>query len=181
MRIFRNTLLVIVVATAAILAASYYLSGEEDPTPADQDPDPGTETVSIEVYFSVGGEDFGAVNRIIDKESDHLLGAILALLAGPTAEERDEGYHSFFSADTAGMLNGQTVTDEGIATLDFKSFASIIPNASTSAGSAALVGQISRTVFQFPNIEAIDIRFDGSGEAFWNWLQSDAHLIEREN
>ena len=95
--------------------------------------------------------------------------ALDQLLAGPTADEADD-VRSWFSEETVGMLNSVTVED-GVAEVDFQDFASLIPNASTSCGSASLLAQLDQTVLQFPEIDRALYSFDGDREAFYEWLQ----------
>jgi hypothetical protein len=47
----------------------------------------------------------------------------------------------------------------------------VIPNASTSCGSAALLAQLDHTLLQFPAIDATIYSINGSPEAFYEWLQ----------
>lgn len=99
--------------------------------------------------------------------------ALAQLLAGPTSEEESAGLGSWFSAETEGMLNGVTVED-GLAEVDFDDFSGIIPNASTSCGSAALLAQLDQTVLQFPEVDRVVYSFDGDRIAFYEWLQRSA-------
>lgn len=96
--------------------------------------------------------------------------ALAQLLAGPTAEEQAEGMGSWFSEETAGMLRG-VVIEEGMAEVDFADFSEIIPNASSSCGSAQLLAQLDSTVLQFPQVEEVLYSFDGDRAVFYEWLQ----------
>jgi Sporulation and spore germination len=102
-----------------------------------------------------------------------LTGAMRALLAGPTAAERARGYGGWFSGRTAGHLRSVRVAD-GVAYVDFRTFARDIPNASSSCGSALLLAQLDRTAKQFPTVSRSVYSFDGSRHAFYQWLQRDA-------
>jgi spore germination protein GerM len=98
--------------------------------------------------------------------------ALDQLLAGPTPEEAED-VRSWFSAETAGMVNGVTV-DGGVAEVDFQDFSSLMANASTSCGSASLLAQLDSTVLQFPEIDDVVYSFDGDRDAFYEWLQLSA-------
>lgn len=102
-----------------------------------------------------------------------LRGAMRALLAGPTRTERARGYGGWFSANTAGYLRSTRIA-RGVAYIDFRNFSRRIPNASTSCGSALLLAQLDRTATQFPTVRRAIYSFDGSRNAFYNWLQLDA-------
>jgi hypothetical protein len=61
-----------------------------------------------------------------------------------------------------------------VAHVDFRSFASHVPNASTSCGSALLLAQLDRTATQFPTVKRAVYSFNGSRRAFYEWLQREA-------
>jgi len=108
---------------------------------------------------------------------DRLAAALEALLEGPTDDEQTFGYDSWFGAETAGMLSDVSVDDDGRAVVDFADFSGVIPNASTSAGSQMLLAGLNATVFQFDQVTEIEYRFDGSCDAFWNWLQTECQTV----
>jgi spore germination protein GerM len=102
-----------------------------------------------------------------------LTGALRALLAGPTAAERRAGYGGWFSAKTAGALRSVRISRR-VAYIDFRDFSRLIPNASTSCGSALLLAQLDRTATQFPTVSRAVYSFGGSRRAFYEWLQRSA-------
>jgi hypothetical protein len=102
-----------------------------------------------------------------------LQGAMRALLAGPTKAERARGYGGWFSAATAGHLRSVRIAN-GVAYIDFRTFAAHIPNASTSCGSTLLLAQLDRTAKQFRTVTRTVYSFDGSRAAFYEWLQRAA-------
>lgn len=102
-----------------------------------------------------------------------LKGAVQALLAGPTRTERARGYGGWFSVATAGRLRSVRIV-RGIAYIDFRNFARIIPNASSSCGSTLLLAQLDRTAKQFTTVKATVYSFDGSRHVFYAWLQREA-------
>jgi hypothetical protein len=132
----------------------------------------GSATVDVYVLPAEIGDDCSVVvpsERDVQGEGD--VGDTLAeLLVGPTAEEQAEGLGSWFSEETAGMLNS-VVVEDGVAEADFADFSEIIPNASTSCGSAQLLAQLDNTVLQFPEVEEVFYSFDGDRGAFYEWLQ----------
>ena len=101
-----------------------------------------------------------------------LRGAMDALLRGPTATERTRGYGGWFSSKTAGRVRSVRIV-RSVARIDFRDFSRIIPNASTSCGSALLLAQLNRTARQFPSVTRAVYSFDGSVSAFYEWLQLD--------
>lgn len=140
-------------------------------------PPPGETTV--QVVFSCDEEPVGTWRAVPVGTADTLGFALDALLRGPTATERAAGLDSFFSTETAGMLNRAVVRDD-IAYVDLRDFSGIIPNASSSAGSAMLLDQLAGTIFQFDAIREAEISFDGDCAAFWNWIQRDCERLTRD-
>ena len=59
----------------------------------------------------------------------------------------------------------------GVAYIDLRDLRRIIPNASTSCGSALLLAQLNRTARQFPAVRRTVYSFDGDVGAFYEWLQ----------
>ena len=101
-----------------------------------------------------------------------LTGAMRALLAGPTASERSRGYRGWFSARTAGSLRSVRISRD-VAFVDFRDFSQVIPNASSSCGSAMLLAQLDRTTTQFSTVRRAVYSFNGDRRAFYEWLQRD--------
>jgi hypothetical protein len=126
-------------------------------------------TDSVALVFRRGEEPV-TVWRRVDRAPDVAL-ALQNLLAGPDAAERAAGIESWFSDATRGALVSATVDRAGRATIDFANLRSMIPNASSSAGSAALLAELNGTVFEFAEVRSIEYRMDGSCDAFWEWLQ----------
>lgn len=86
--------------------------------------------------------------------------------------------HTWFSAETAGALRDVSVAD-GHATVDFEDLSALIPNASSSAGSALLLDELNSTVFSIADIESVEYRMEGSCARFWEWLQYDCQTVQR--
>lgn len=136
--------------------------------------DPGTRSGEVLVYFTCGTSPIAAPFPVVRSASgsstnELLASALTELLAGPTADEQERGWRSWFSDATADMLVSATLAD-GLATVDFADFSQLIPNASTSAGRRQLLAELQSTVFQFPEISRLELRFNGDCLAFWSWL-----------
>lgn len=109
--------------------------------------------------------------RVVPEGAGAMSFALEELLKGPTpADEAAGPLYSWFSEETAGMLRRVTLKD-GFAVVEFEDLRPVIPNASSSAGSAMLLGQLRATVFQFPVVQRVEFRIEGSCEAFMEWLQ----------
>lgn len=143
---------------------------------------PGTPrpTTTVVVYFT-RDERPVPVQRVVPPTRDTLRAAILALLEGPTPEERAAGLTSFFSEQTAGMLNAATIDEHGHAVVDLEDLRPVIPNASTSTGSTIFLGELNSTAFAIPRIRSVEYRIDGNCDAFWEWLQyGRCQIVNRE-
>lgn len=110
------------------------------------------------------------VSRDASGHPDMRFAVLSALLRGPTEEEKAEGYSSFFSADTAGAQRSLSVQN-GTAYVNLTDLRQVIPNASTSCGSASLMAQLETTLMQFPGVERVIVAFDGDTQAFYDWIQ----------
>ena len=135
--------------------------------------DPATTMLVTVVYHC--GEGAVPLQRRVAKNSAVLRTSLEQLLAGPTADEAAGGFTSFFSPATASLLNGVTIHPDGSAIVDFGDLAPVIPNASSSAGSAALLAELDGTLGSITGITSAEYRINGSCEAFWNFLQGTCH------
>jgi len=113
--------------------------------------------------------------------SADLRAALEQLLRGPTAQRPAGDRHSWFSAETAGALRSAGVDSTGHATVDFHDLRPLIPNASSSAGSALLLEELNSTVFQVPEIRSVEYRMEGSCDLFWEWLQYGCQRVMRDS
>jgi hypothetical protein len=138
---------------------------------------PGARTVQV---FLSCGEAIAPVQRQVAASPAVLRAALEELLRGPTPDEARAGFHSFFSTETAGMLESVVVGADGVARISFRDFSALIPNASSSAGSQQLLDQLRATIFQFPSVREANLSFGGDCEAFWNWLQRGCEPLRPE-
>lgn len=90
----------------------------------------------------------------------------------------DAGASTWFSAQTADIVRevGFDSTSRG-ATVDFVDLRAIIPNASSSAGSEALLRELNATVFTVGGIDWVQYGMEGDCELFGEWLQYGECLV----
>lgn len=119
------------------------------------------------------------VTRLLDAPDPGPAEVLRALLAGPTPEEREEGIGSWFSEATAGALREVTLGSDGLLVVDFRDLRSLIPNASSSAGSEMLLRELNGTLFAISGVRSIEYRMEGSCDIFWNWLQYECRVVTR--
>ena len=156
--------------TALVLATAAGASREADAASA-------ARGVDVSVYFPRGPVGTSCT-RVLPRTRDVVVpgilrGALTKLLEGPTAAERRLGYGGWFSARTAGMLRSVRIAD-GVAYADFRDLRRVIPNASSSCGSALLLAQLDRTATQFRTVRRAVYSINGNRRAFYEWLQRPA-------
>lgn len=161
------------VHAATVVRVYFATGGGSEPAPActaGGRPTPPPGQMVVTVYFTCDGATLVPAYRVVPSSRGVLRASLEALLAGPSSAERTAGVESWFSADTAGMLAGVSLSN-GRAVVDFRDLRPVIPNASTSAGSQLLLSQLNRTVFQFSTVRSVEYRIDGSCARFFEWLQ----------
>jgi hypothetical protein len=136
-------------------------------------PAPGPDTVEVDVYLTnptLGDlcTDVFPVPRTVDGD-DPVVGALQALIAGPTDVEVRQGYGGWFSAETADVLLDVEITD-GTVHVTFADLRQVIPNASSSCGSTALLAQLDTTLLALEGIDATRYAMADQA-AFYGWLQ----------
>ena len=167
-----RSLLVVVVLLAACGSGSQLVST----TPPSTSPATTTQAPSqtVEVFFGIDGSaDCSAVQsfqRPVSPNEDPIKVAFEALLAGPLESETHAT--SWFSDATAGSVRS-TALSKGVLTVDLDDLSAIIPNASSSCGSAAFLSQLRATAFQFDEVAAVTFLFEGSCERLFQFLQME--------
>jgi len=121
---------------------------------------PSADTMQVKVYFA-GGEKLAAVSRTIPRTKEVAAGAVRALLAGPTAEEKAPPAQRGISASTSipeGTKLLGIAVNEGVARVDLtREYAS-------GGGSLSMAMRLAQVVFtltQFPTIEKVRFALDG--------------------
>ncbi len=189
MRRMRRSLPVLLLAAAAAAVVACAEQERDDSLdtvpPADTTAQDGTSTdvasppqrpaapsagMQVQVWFA-RGEEVVPVTRTVAAAPDTLAVAVATLLAGPTAEERAQGLSSWFSDATAEALRSARVSPDGLAIVDFSDLRRTIPNASSSLGSTLLLDALNGTVFAASPADSVEYRFDGSCEAFGEFVQ----------
>jgi hypothetical protein len=150
---------------------------EDSPTPsptgsASATAEPSPQAESVQIFLTRTGsadcDEVVAVEREVGGRPTLRTG-MEQLLAGPTAEEKTQGLGGWFSDATKDMLI--SAEREGdVARVDFKDLREVIPNASSSCGSASLLAQLDSTAKQFGATQTL-YSINGDLDTFYNWLQ----------
>lgn len=131
----------------------------------------------VRVYFSNMLKSSGTgqcdqvfpVGRVVS--ADRKIEASLEeLLNGPTSREKNTGFTSFFSDKTKSALKNIRVVN-GVVYLNLNDIRRVIPNASSSCGSAQLLVQIDTTAKQFSEVKKVIVAIDGKPSVFYDWIQ----------
>ncbi len=137
--------------------------------PCRQTQPPTSESVTLlRVYFNCGNiiEPSGTtfVYRTVPRTLQRLTETLKELVQGPTEEEAALGFGSFFSADTKDAFRSVTIRD-GRAFIDFNAIT--VPDVvRTEQGRRFFVLNIAANALQFESVTSVEIRMEGSCEAF---------------
>ena len=77
-------------------------------------------------------------------------------------------------------LVASAAVDDGLLVVDYDDIRSVIPNASTTCGSMALLAQLTTTAFQFDDVERVRYEIEGSCDTFAGWLQRECMEYSRD-
>ncbi len=146
--------------------------------------DPRPSVVQVSLYFnndSLAGETAGCdrvfpVSRSVASSSSVPDAALRALFSGPTPQEHAQGYRSFFSERTAGLLQHLKI-ESATAYVDLQDLRHELSGITSSCGYAEFFTQIQRTLSQFPGIQRVIFALDGNPQRFYAWveLECDRH------
>jgi hypothetical protein len=133
-------------------------------------------TVEVEVFFT--NDQLGdpctevfAVPRTVHRD-ELLTGTLQALLAGPTAAEQADGYDGGFAEATADALLDVHLDDHGTVHVAFTDLRELLPDASSSCGSSALLTMLDTTLLALDGVTATRYAL-ADQTAFYTWLQHD--------
>ena len=130
--------------------------GDADPTRATT---PATPTTAATPTTSAGGEAERALRAALD-----------ARVRGAAPQVDSLGF-SWFSGATADVIRSVHLDEGGRAVVDLVDLRAVLPNASSSAGSEALLRELNATVFGVAGVRAVEYRMAGSCELLGEWLQ----------
>ena len=170
----RLWLLIALVLTLLLGACGPTAAPTALPTPATT----AVPTLAVTVYFGNTSLDPGMqdcakvhpVERTTLPSGDVPKAALEQLFLGPTPAEKANGYVSVFSAETADILISVKVQTD-TAYVNLKDIRTIIPNASTSCGSAAFFAAVETTVKGTADVTRVLYAIEGDPQPFWEWMQ----------
>jgi len=170
---------VLVVALLLFLSACGPSASQETAEPrATQNQAEALEDQIVQIYFHNSRLDSTQscdkvfpVTRQIEADLNRAQAALEQLFKGPTQSEQEQGYNSFFSQQTAGVLKGFKV-EGATAYVNLADIRQIIPNASTSCGSQAFLAELETTLKDsLPGLERVIFAIHGEPRTFYDWMQ----------
>ena len=143
-------------------------------------PDEGSRVIRL--FYSCG--DAAAptgdawVYRQVPDEGGILAQTMEQFVAGPTTEERADGFRSVFSPATSDAVIS-VAEDAGQVVVDLRDLGPL-PSLKVDGGGAFFVAGLNNSLFQHGEIVTIEYRVAGSCDAFWAYLGStECMLIDR--
>jgi len=135
-------------------------------------------TTRFNIYFNNDGLTGGTtvcdavfpVSRSSPSPGNEPAAALEALFQGPTLEERSQGYRSFFSERTAGLLKRVKI-EAGTAYVDLHDRRGELRGVTSSCGSAEFFSQIQHTLKEFPTVNRIIFAIEGNPGIFYDWME----------
>ncbi len=140
-------------------------------------PDEGSRVIRL--FYSCGdaaaptGDTW--VYRAVPDEGEILAQTMEQFVAGPTSEERADGFRSVFSPATSDAVIS-VAEDAGRVVVDLRDLGPL-PSLKVDGGGAFLVAGLNNSLFQNGEILTIEYRVAGSCDAFWAYLGSTECLL----
>jgi spore germination protein GerM len=137
------------------------------------------QTMTIKLYFpntKRGNGDCSVkvypVTRTIPKTLAVARAALEQLFAGPTSQEKTQGYYSDFSEATKSFLISVNVKNKAAyVNLRDLTATTSIGNFTTSCGGSNFFGQVENTLRQFASIKKVFFAMEGDPSHFYDWMQ----------
>jgi hypothetical protein len=108
-----------------------------------------------------------------------LRASLVAMLDGPTEDERADGLMTWFPQDSGGALEGVNLID-GVATVQLSSRLLGLAEAPPPEPADDVIAQLNATVFQFANVQVVRYELDRTCEAFDVWLHQGCEFTRAD-
>ncbi|MGB2694788.1 MAG: GerMN domain-containing protein [Dehalococcoidia bacterium] len=172
--------LVLAVLLSMALAAVACNDGKEEPAPDTQPTTAPTEearTMPVTVYFAnteqnPNMEDCSLVfptERQVPTTDTVAEATLTELFRGPNDAEASEGFRSFFSSETDGVLIGLKIEGD-TAYVNLADIRGIISGANSSCGSAEFFAEVEQTLADAASVRRVIFAIDGDPATFYEWM-----------
>jgi spore germination protein GerM len=137
------------------------------------------QTLKVKLYFPNTRRDKSdcpvkvyPVTRTIPKTQAVAGTALEQLFAGPTSQEKAQGFYSDFSEATKSLLISVNLkNDAAYVNLRNLNSTSRMGNFTTSCGGSNFFGQVENTLKQFASIKKVFYAMEGDPSFFYDWMQ----------
>lgn len=150
-------------------------------------PEPEPDEVLVEVLYSCLSGDgtllaFTTVSRVVPAESNPIRATLNEAVKGPNGAERAEGVSGSFLSERTALMVRDVEMDGSRLIVDFRPFVRSpeISNISTSTGGIIFNTILNANLFQYPGVEEIEYRVDGSCDSYWSTFEADCSIQTRE-
>ncbi len=147
---------------------------------AGSSPEPADDQVAVYFYcegvFGEGTLGLVPVTREVPDDVEPIEAALSELLAGPRPDEEAQGFTSTLAqtGDVA-LLDAQLAEDNTSAIIDLTGLPDELTPEQASFVAPGFMEEIAGTVFNLDDdIDAIELRLDGSCDAFWDLLTGES-------
>lgn len=149
--------------------------------------EPGTDEVLGDVVYSCRSGDgtlleLTTVSRVVPAESNPIHATLNEAVRGPNGAELAEGVSGSFLSERTALMVQNVEMDGSRLIVDFHPFvrSSERSNVSTSTGGMIFNTILNANLFQYPEVEEIEYRVDGSCDAYWAIFEGDCFIHTRE-
>jgi spore germination protein GerM len=108
------------------------------------------------------------VYRDVEETTAILTATTRQLIAGPSDEERADGYASVFSAETTGLLASVKIFSGAVA-VDFNSLEGLV-GIDAEPLRTQFLADLNASLFQYDQVASVEYQLRGSCESFWEAL-----------
>ena len=154
------------------------------PTSCDR-PQPSVERgqMLVRVFMSCGNPERPSnatyVYRSVDESTALLTNTMEQLVAGPTAEERSDGFTSFWSSNTANAVNSVQLAG-GAALVNFGSPVTSLSGIDQEPARSFFLADIYTSLFQYERVTSVELRLGSDCAAFFELLgQTGCTVVDR--
>lgn len=169
-------------ATTTTAAPVAFVAPWTDGRCSEQPPEIGDDETLLRVYFNCGtateptGTTF--VYRRVPATSRVLTNTFRQLILGPSDNERNRGFGSFFD----GSVTIESVSlREGRAIIDFGGLDGIADWFTTQEGVEFFLANLGANAFQFSSVQAVEYRADGNCSDFWELMGGEGCEVISRN
>ncbi len=146
-------------------------------------PDATRGQMVLRIFMPCGDPDLPSnatyVYRSVEQSTALLTNTMEQLVAGPTDEERADGFTSFWSSSTANAVNSVQLAD-GAALVNFGTPVTSIQGIEQEPARSFFLADIYTSLFQYERVTSVELRLGSDCDAFFELLgQSGCRIVDR--